>query len=87
MPCELVRLAQEMSDKVASDESNLENISIKNRPMVVTSEYENFFSNEWLDLKTVLDSREGAGEEEKIAFLCDLVMVRYFHTLHVLVSV
>ena len=44
-----------MGDKVASDEKNFENITIKNRPMRIAEEYEEFCSNAWLSGKEKLD--------------------------------
>ena len=72
----LCRLSKEWSDKVAGNESDVENISIKNRPMVVAEEYQRLFTDEWLEVKTMLDARTDLIEEQKIAFLCDIFMVR-----------
>ena len=54
-------LATLMSKEMSHSELDLENISVKNRPMTIMGEYSSFTSNEWLDAKTALDEREGPG--------------------------
>ena len=64
-----------MNTKIASDESNLENINIFNRPMNIASDYELLASNEWLGAKTELDEQFTDDEDSKIKFLCDIMLV------------
>ena len=68
------RLAKEMSDKIAKDEENLENVNIKNRPMKVAEEYENFCSNAWFLAKGKLDYNDVPNEKALIA-LADILKV------------
>ena len=73
----LYRLSAEMGKKVSSDESSIENISIKNRPMVVAEDYYNFCSNAWLDAKTVLDEKCAEQTEDKaLQFLNSVLQAR-----------
>ena len=44
-----------MSSKVSANESAVENVNIKNRPMNVAEDYQLLCSNEWLGAKTALD--------------------------------
>ena len=66
-----------MNAKVASDESALENISIKARPMKIAEEYTLLMSNAWLEAKTALDEEnpDKTTEAERVMFLCDVLMV------------
>ena len=68
-----------MEVKIAQDESNLENISVKNRPMNVAEEYLMFNSDEWLDAKTALDDHMDDTSQEaetvKIKLLNDILLV------------
>ena len=64
-----------MNTKIASDESNLENINISNRPMNIASEFELLASDEWLNAKTELDEQFTKDEDSKIKFLCDIMLV------------
>ena len=73
----MYRLATEMSTKIASDESSLENISIRNRPMNIASDYQNFCSNAWLSAKEKLDKVKGK-EVEKLSFLTWILEVGSF---------
>ena len=71
-----------MSDKVSSDETNLENIAIVNRPLNIAAEYSNLCTQAWLEAKQALDGMdEGLGcrsEDEKVKFLCEVLMVMYY---------
>ena len=72
-----------MNVKVSADESNMENISISNRPMKVAESYNIFFSSEWLELKNSLDeyidkthSRYSTVKDSDIfKLLCDVLLV------------
>ena len=44
-----------MNQTMARDESDLENINVKNRPMNVMDDFTTFCSQQWLDAKTVID--------------------------------
>ena len=71
-----------MEVKISRDETNLENICVKNRPMNVAEEYQMFCSDAWLDAKSALDdfmdnpSKES--EMERVALLHDILMVLSF---------
>ena len=73
------RLSAEMGTKVSANESAVENVSIKNRPMNVSDEYHNLCSNAWLDAKTILDEVKGdsviSAELDKVQLLCDVMKV------------
>ena len=75
----LYRLSKEMEVKIAQDESSLENISVKNRPMNVAEDFLMFNSDEWLDAKTALDSHMDDDSKEaettKVQLLHDILMV------------
>ena len=65
-----------MGAKVASDESSLENISIKNRPMNIATDYDLLCSNEWLVAKTDLDeSCPDMSDGDKVQILCKVLIV------------
>ena len=65
-----------MGDKVASNESSVENISIKNRPINIRDDYSALQSNEWLDAKVFLDEKfDSLQEEDKVDLLCKLLKV------------
>ena len=82
-----------MNQQMARDESDLENISMKNRPMKIMEDYHLFCSQEWLEAKTTLDEwveENGSGkftETDTCTFLTDGIIVRHcickssFHTL------
>ena len=66
-----------MSTKLAADESNVENVSIKNRPMNIAEEYQLLCSNQWLDAKTALDDiTEDTSDIVKLYLLSEVMMVR-----------
>ena len=65
-----------MGKKLAQDESSLENISIKNRPMNIAEDYENLCSNEWLTAKEYVDRKGNFESElEKVQLLSDVILV------------
>ena len=66
-----------MSTKLAADESNVENVSIKNRPMNVAEEYQLLCSNQWLDAKTILDDLGDSRTPDymKVQILSEVLMV------------
>ena len=65
-----------MGAKVASDESSLENISIKNRPMNIATDYDLLCSNEWLAAKTDLDENcPDMSDSDKVQILCKVLIV------------
>ena len=72
------RLSAEMGTKVSADESSLENINIKDRPMTIASEYELICSNQWLSAKMELDLQDDLEEEDKLNFLRNIFLVRNF---------
>ena len=70
-------LAEEMGNKVGADESSIENVSIKTRPMTIADDYSNFCTNAWLDAKDILDEKFKKKYDEK-----DIIMF-LFHVLQV----
>lgn len=61
---------------MASNETSVENVSIKNRPIKVGEEYSQICSDQWLMAKEDVDSHMyGSNEEEKLKFMCDVLMV------------
>ena len=67
-----------MGDKVSSNESSVENISIKHRPMNINDDYGTFQSSEWLDAKTFLDEHlETSSTQDKIGLLSEMLQVCY----------
>lgn len=75
------RLASEMSTKISADESSVENVSIKNRPMNISTEYELFCSDQWLNAKNALDQYyPQTSEQHKLLFLSNILQVQMtFH--------
>lgn len=68
-----------MSTKLSRDESSLENVSIKNRPMNITAEYQQLCSEQWLEAKTAVDEATKSTrytEKDKLKFILDIFMVR-----------
>ena len=67
---------------MAADESSVENVNIKNRPMNIADEYIHFCSNEWLAAKTVLDEVEldDLQEVEKVQLLFQILMVIFVNS-------
>lgn len=78
------RLSSEISTKVSKDESVIENVSVKNRPMNVADEYMLLCSGPWLEAKGAVDEVKGgdeAGEiteQDRIVFLSNIMVVSYF---------
>ena len=65
-----------MDKKTSSDESSLENISIKDRPMNVAEEFTMMQSNEWLDAKAAVDEIiPESSERARLTLLCDVIQV------------
>ena len=67
-----------MSSKMAADESSVENVSIKVRPMNIADDYIQACSNEWLEAKTTLDNvldDQPKSECIKIELLCNIIKV------------
>ena len=63
---------------MSADESDLENVNIKNRPMNIAGDYTELCSHAWLDAKNELDQHcRSASEEEKLQLLKKILMVRY----------
>lgn len=84
--CLCFRLSDEMSTKLSRDESSLENVSIKNRPMNITAEYQQLCSEQWLEAKAAVDEAtktRGNTEKEKHEFLLDIFMVNIIKTFEI----
>ena len=66
-----------MNHKVAADESHVENVSIKNRPLNIADDYDALITNEWLNAKEQLDTEfEEMPEKLKLILLFKVLMVR-----------
>ena len=72
-----------MSEKMSNNESSIENVSIKHRPVKVADEYQEFCTNEWLDLKQFLDESFKESDIRKMNLLTKILMVRKFICLFV----
>ena len=72
-----IRLAAEMNKKISANETSLENIAIKCRPMNIADDFNNFVSGVWLEAKRVLDEKR-IDEEKCVRFLVDIMMVCTF---------
>ena len=76
-----------MHNKLGRDESDLEAISIKNRPVKIAEEYGEFSSTLWLDAKQSVDDKVSEQlhfnksmvftEEMKCNLLTDILLVRF----------
>ena len=65
-----------MGAKVAANETDLENISTKHRPMTITDDYVQLQSEQWCQAKDYLsDSMQGASEREIINHLSNALEV------------
>ena len=65
-----------MGAKVSADESHMENISIKNRPMTVADDYHNFMADVWSDAKEKLDAEVSKMDnKDRLTLLSDILMV------------
>lgn len=64
-----------MNNKMSSDESSVENVSIRDRPMNIAEDLYNFCSNEWLEAKMALDEKYKGDEENLLRFLNAVLMV------------
>ena len=69
-----------MNEKISKNESSLENITIRNRPMKIAEDYENFFTQEWLQAKEYLDQRKTKQfqEADALNFLLELIFVSVY---------
>ena len=65
-----------MNMQLSTNETVLENVSIKTRPMNIATEYSNMCSTEWHNAKEELDrSRNRLKEEYKLHFLSKILLV------------
>ena len=69
-----------MHQELSRDESVLENISIKNRPMKIAEEYQLIQSSQWLEAKQALDDKLEFvwNEKQRNKFLMDIMMVCFY---------
>jgi hypothetical protein len=66
-----------MGKKIAADESNIENVGEKNRPMNIAEEYQLITNDDWNEAKCSLDDNMTAMEEEtKLKYLCNIFQVK-----------
>ena len=73
-------LVAEMNTKISANESALENISIKARPMHVAEGYSLLLSNSWLDAKSALDETDpdDKWEAQKVKLLLVVLQVYFY---------
>ena len=65
-----------MNRQLSLDESDLENINVRARPMKIMEEYELFCSQQWLEAKTLLDEKyERIAERQRCELLCSIIEV------------
>ena len=65
-----------MNHKVSADESNVENVSIRNRPMNIADDYESMCTDEWLQAKEALDEKiKHLADHVKVSVLFRILMV------------
>ena len=69
------RLSKEWDEKISADESNVENINIKNRPLKLAKEFALIAASEWLEAKGALDQYSDMSEYDKLTLLCDIMLV------------
>lgn len=70
------RLSKEISDKVAENETSIENVNIFNRPMNITDEYQTLCTTTWYNAKVELDQLEPNLEETiKLKILFDVFKI------------
>ena len=72
-----------MSSRISRDESDLENISMKVRPMNIVDEFQQICNEEWLEAKMFLDEKiptEQMDEKTKTVLLAALILVRFSHS-------
>ena len=84
-PFIILRLSAAMNRQMSRDETDLENINVKNRPMKILQEYELFCSQEWLEAKGDLDEsaermnpRAPLSEGDRCTLLCMVLTVCVF---------
>ena len=64
-----------MQEKVAAEESDLENVSVKNRPLSIAAEYQHWISEQWFDAKGELDNLTDVAEWQKLDLLNQAIKV------------
>ena len=65
-----------MGAKVSANESSVENVSIKYRPMKIAEDYTQLQSEEWfLALECVKEKKPGISEEDCLGLLCNIIKV------------
>ena len=76
------RLSASMNREMSRDETDLENINIRNRPMKIIEEFEMFCSQQCLDAKTAIDrsaersrSSRPIPESKRCSLLCGVLSV------------
>ena len=67
-----------MNRQLNRDESDLENINVKARPMKISEDYEIFCSQQWLDAKDKLDREGNLDEKGRCELLCNIMEVGVF---------
>ncbi|XP_066279210.1 trichohyalin-like [Branchiostoma lanceolatum] len=68
------RLSNEFCIRLASDETNMENISVKHRPAKIAEKFAQIESKEWVEAKEVLDERF---DDEKTNIQILLFMLKF----------
>ncbi|CAH1263875.1 Hypp2791 [Branchiostoma lanceolatum] len=66
------RLSNEFCIRLASDETNMENISVKHRPAKIAEKFAQIESKEWVEAKEVLDDKSG-NERTNIQILLNML--------------
>ena len=71
-----------MNLKVSANESDMENISVKSRPMNIVSDYKEFVTTQWLEVKDAMDEAAAQNaryyhipEKDIINALCNIITV------------
>ena len=64
-----------MQRELSRDESVLENISLKHRPMSISDQYREIQTTQWLEAKQALD-KQIDDEQQKIGFLMNIMLVK-----------
>ncbi|XP_035679216.1 golgin subfamily A member 6-like protein 22 [Branchiostoma floridae] len=68
------RLSKEFSIRLASDETNMENISVKHRPAKIAEKFAQIESKEWVEAKEILDD---SYDDEKTSICLLLNMLKF----------
>ena len=71
----MTSLSKEMSSRMSRDESDLENISMKVRPMNIVDEFGQMCNSEWLEAKLFLDDISDKNEKYKVKKLSSVMQV------------